>query len=60
MQFIKRQLNRRGQSAVEYVITTVALFAVFLAFYAFYSNIVPKQFEQGARIILEPYYLDKK
>ena len=55
MQFIKKHLNRRGQTALEYVITTAALFGVFLSFYAFYSNLIPQQFTKGAKIILSVY-----
>jgi len=56
MQTVKRHLmNRKGQTALEYVITTAALFSAFLAFYAFYSNLVPQQFTQGAKIILSVY-----
>ena len=46
---------KKGQTAIEYVITAAALFSAFLAFYAFYSHIVPQQFEQGAKVILEVY-----
>lgn len=50
------KINRqKGQTAIEYVITAAALFSAFLAFYAFYSHIVPQQFEQGAKVILEVY-----
>ncbi|WP_428898242.1 hypothetical protein Dip518_000433 [Parelusimicrobium proximum] len=47
--------NKKGQAAVEYVLTTAALFAAFVSFYIFYSQTVPLQFEQGARIILTTY-----
>ena len=47
--------DKKGQTAIEYVITAAALFSAFLAFYAFYSHIVPQQFEQGAKVILEVY-----
>lgn len=47
--------SRKGQNAIEYVLITAALFSAFLAFYAFYSNLVPRQFDQGAKIILLPY-----
>ena len=47
--------SKTGQTAIEYVITAAALFGAFLAFYAFYSHIVPMQFEQGAKVILEVY-----
>jgi len=40
---------------MEYVITATALFGAFLAFYALYSNLVPQQFMQGAKIILTVY-----
>lgn len=53
---LKQQLaGRRGQTAIEYVITAGALFGAFLAFYAFYSNLVPQQFDQGAKVILSVY-----
>ena len=53
---LKNQIaNRKGQTAMEYVITAAALFGAFLAFYALYSNLVPQQFMQGAKIILTVY-----
>lgn len=56
MQLVKRQVkSRTGQTAMEYVITTAALFSAFVAFYAFYSNLVPQQFDQGAKIVLSVY-----
>ena len=55
-QLLKRQLlSRKGQTALEYVITATALFGAFLAFYALYSNLVPQQFEKGAKVILSVY-----
>lgn len=50
--------NKKGQTAIEYVITAAALFSAFLAFYAFYSHIIPQQFETGAKVILEVYDAD--
>lgn len=47
--------NLKGQTAIEYVITAGALFGAFLAFYALYSNLVPQQFDQGAKLILTVY-----
>lgn len=47
--------NRKGQTAIEYVITAGALFGAFLSFYALYSNLVPQQFDQGAKYILSVY-----
>lgn len=55
-QVLHKQLaGRRGQTAIEYVITAGALFGAFLAFYALYSNLVPRQFDQGAKLILSVY-----
>lgn len=55
-QLLKRQLlGRRGQTAMEYIITAGALFGAFLSFYALYSNLVPQQFERGAKVILSVY-----
>ncbi len=47
--------SRKGQTAVEYVLTAGFLFGAFLAFYALYSNLVPQQFDQGAKVILAVY-----
>jgi len=50
--------NKKGQTTVEYVLTTAALFAAFLVFYQLYSHIIPRQFENGAKIILSVYELN--
>ncbi len=47
--------GRKGQTAIEYVLTAGFLFGAFLAFYALYSNLVPQQFDQGAKLILTTY-----
>ena len=47
--------GRKGQTALEYVITAGALFGAFLSFYALYSNLVPQQFDKGAKVILSVY-----
>lgn len=47
--------NNKGQAAIEYIITALALFGAFLIFYKSYSWVVPKQFEQGAKVILTVY-----
>lgn len=47
--------GRKGQTAVEYVIIAGALFGAFLSFYALYSNLVPQQFDKGAKVILSVY-----
>ena len=47
--------GKKGQTAIEYVITAGALFGAFLAFYALYSNLVPQQFDKGAKVILSVY-----
>ncbi|ACC98761.1 hypothetical protein Emin_1211 [Elusimicrobium minutum Pei191] len=55
MKLLKTLKSRSGQTAIEYIFTTVALFFVFLSFYIFYSKTVPLQFEQGAKVILTVY-----
>ncbi|MBO4707956.1 MAG: hypothetical protein J5594_05325 [Elusimicrobiaceae bacterium] len=50
--------NKKGQTTVEYVLTTAALFVAFVLFYRLYSHIIPVQFENGAKIILSVYELD--
>ena len=52
---IKCLRGRKGQTAVEYVLTAGFLFGAFLAFYALYSNLVPQQFDNGAKLILTTY-----
>lgn len=47
--------SKKGQAAVEYILTTAALFIAFVLFYQFYSHMVPQQFTQGAKVILAVY-----
>ena len=47
--------NKKGQSAVEYIIVAAGLMGAFLSFYVLYSHLVPQQFDQGARVILTDY-----
>jgi len=47
--------NKKGQTIAEYIMTTGFLFVAFVLFYKTYSWIVPKQFEQGAKVILAVY-----
>lgn len=49
------KINNKGQAAMEYIVTALALFVAFVIFYKSYSWIVPRQFEQGAKIILAVY-----
>ena len=49
------KINKKGQAAVEYILTALALFVAFSIFYKSYSWLVPKQFEQGAKVILTVY-----
>ncbi|MDD6173390.1 MAG: hypothetical protein ACI352_04900 [Elusimicrobiaceae bacterium] len=51
--------NKKGQAAVEYILTTAALFVAFVLFYKSYTWIVPEQFMHGAKIILSVYELEK-
>ena len=52
----KRTLaNKKGQGATEYVVVVAGLVGAFLSFYVFYSHLVPKQFDQGAKLILTDY-----
>ena len=47
--------NKKGQSAVEYIVVAAGLMGAFLSFYVLYSHLVPQQFDQGAKIILTDY-----
>lgn len=47
--------NKKGQSAVEYIIVAAGLMGAFLSFYVLYSQLVPQQFDQGAKIVLSDY-----
>ena len=51
--------NKKGQATVEYIRTTAGLFVAFVVFYKYYTWVVPKQFEQGAKVVLAVYELDK-
>ncbi len=50
--------NKKGQTAMEYVLTTAAVFVAFTLFYKYYTWVVPKQYENGARVILAVYELE--
>ena len=50
--------NKKGQTTVEYILTTAALFVAFILFYQLYSHIIPRQFANGAKIILSVYELN--
>jgi len=52
------RLGKRGQTTVEYILTTLALLFVFVAMYRFFGWYMPKQFKQGAGIILTMYSQD--
>ena len=56
---VKRLLNKKGQTAVEYIILTAGLFSALITFYVLYSHFVPQQFEEGAQIILKDYNAGK-
>lgn len=47
--------NKKGQTAVEYIVTAAGLFTAIISFYVLYSRLVPQQFEQGAKVILSEY-----
>jgi len=49
---MKKIKDKKGQVAIEYILTALALFGIFLIFHQSYSWIVPKQFEKGAKVIL--------
>lgn len=51
----KKLLNKKGQTAVEYIVTAAGLFTAIISFYVLYSHLVPQQFDQGAKVILSEY-----
>ncbi|WP_428039491.1 hypothetical protein [Candidatus Avelusimicrobium fimicolum] len=51
----KTFLNKKGQTAVEYIVTAAGLLTALISFYVLYSHLVPQQFDQGAKIILSDY-----
>jgi hypothetical protein len=51
----KTLTSKRGQGTVEYIAVVAGLVGAFLSFYVFYSHLVPKQFDQGAKLILMDY-----
>jgi hypothetical protein len=58
---IKRNilLNKKGQTAVEYIVVAAGLFTAIISFYVLYSRLVPQQFDQGAKLILTEYEAGK-
>lgn len=52
--------KRIGQTAVEYILVTVSLLFVFTTMYKALNYAVSKQFENGGRIIMQPYVEDFK
>ena len=48
-------LNKKGQTAVEYIVVAAGLFSAIISFYVLYSHLVPQQFDQGAKVILMEY-----
>jgi len=55
----KKLLNKKGQSAVEYMVVAAGLFTAFISFYVLYSHLVPQQFDKGAQVILTEYGTEK-
>jgi len=47
--------SKKGQTAVEYIVVAAGLFTAIISFYVLYSHLVPKQFDQGAKVILMEY-----
>ena len=52
----RRRLGRRGQSAVEYMLTTVTLVTVFASLYGFLQGQTKKLFQAAGVRILTSYY----
>ena len=52
---VKKLREKKGQTAVEYILTAAFLFGAFVAFYSLYSNLVPQQFDKAAKVILSVY-----
>jgi len=50
--------NRKGQTAVEYILTTVSLFLSFTMMYRGIQWYVSKQFQDGAKMIATAYIED--
>lgn len=55
----KKAASRRlGQTAVEYILVTVSLLFVFTTMYKSLQYAVGKQFENGGKVIMQPYIED--
>jgi len=48
--------GNRGQTTVEYLLTTLAVLALFSSMYGFTQGELRKLFAAGARVILRAYY----
>jgi hypothetical protein len=53
---LRRFRRRTGQSAVEYLLTTVTLVTVFAGMYGFIQSSAKTQFQAAARMILRSYF----
>lgn len=51
-----RQESRRGQTTVEYLLTTVTLVTVFAGIYGFLQTSLRTEFQAAAKMILRSYY----
>lgn len=52
---MRRRLGRKGQTAVEYLLTTLMLVTFFVGLYGFLHRSVKKMFIQGGTKILKMY-----
>lgn len=53
---MRRRPGTRGQSTIEYLLTTVAVLALFSSMYGFTQGELKKLFTAGARVILRAYH----
>jgi hypothetical protein len=54
--FVERLLRKRGQAAVEYLLTTVTLVTVFAGLYGFLQGQLRRLFIAAGTKILQAYY----
>ncbi|MFH1618611.1 MAG: hypothetical protein ABIG11_01760 [bacterium] len=52
---MRRLRDRRGQTAVEYILVTLVLFVAFAMMYRLLNEAVGKQFKGGAAVVVRMY-----
>jgi len=56
---MRRLADRKGQTAVEYLLTTVSVLVIFTVMYHFMGTLLKQEFFAGATLILRMYVVQQ-